>query len=44
MFGAMAASAEAVVKMAIPVMNVRRRPKRSPKAAAVSRSTAKVSV
>jgi hypothetical protein len=44
MFGAIAARADAVVKMAMPSMKVRRRPKRSPKAAAVSRKTAKVNV
>jgi len=44
MLGAIAASADAVVKMATPVMNVRRRPKRSPTAAAVRSSTAKVKV
>ena len=39
-----AASAEAAVKMARPMTNSRRRPKRSPSAAPVSSSTAKVRV
>ena len=38
--GASAAAAEDAVKSAIPVMNMRLRPKRSPSAAPVSRSTA----
>ena len=40
----MAAKAEAAVKMATPMTNMRRRPKRSPSAAPVSRNTANVSV
>ena len=39
-----AAKAEAAAKMATPRMNMRRRPKRSPSAAPVSRNTANVSV
>ena len=42
--GASAAAAEASVKMPSPIANMRRRPKRSPSAAPVRRSTAKVSV
>jgi hypothetical protein len=42
--GASAAAAEASVKMPSPITNSRRRPKRSPSAAPVSRSTANVSV
>ena len=42
--GASAASADAPVKIATPIMNIRFRPKRSPSAAPVSRKTAKVSV
>src|SRR3954464_13828243 len=42
--GASAAPADAAVKMARPITNMRRRPKRSPSAAPVSSSTAKVSV
>ena len=42
--GASAAAAEASVKMARPIENSRRRPKRSPSAAPVRSSTAKVSV
>ena len=42
--GASAAAADAAVKSASPKMNIRRRPKRSPSAAPVSRKTAKVSV
>ncbi len=42
--GASAAAADAAVKMASPMMNMRRRPKRSPSAAPVRRKTAKVSV
>ena len=42
--GASAAAAEAAVKMLRPIVNIRRRPKRSPSAAPVSSSTAKVSV
>ena len=42
--GATAASALAAVKMPRPTVNIRRRPKRSPSAAPVSRSTAKASV
>ena len=41
---ASAAAAEAAVKISRPTTNMRRRPKRSPSAAPVSRSTAKVSV
>ena len=40
MSGASAARAEAPVKMARPITNSRRRPKRSPRAAPVSSSTA----
>ncbi len=39
-----AAKADAAVKMTRPMTNIRRRPKRSPSAAPVSRSTANVSV
>ena len=39
-----AARAEAAVKMATPMTNMRRRPNRSPRAAPVSRKTAKVRV
>ncbi len=42
--GASAAAAEATVKIAIPIVNSRRRPNRSPRAAPVRRSTANVSV
>ena len=42
--GARAAATEPSAKSAIPAVNMRRRPKRSPSAAPVSRSTAKVSV
>ena len=38
------ASAEAAVKIATPIANIRRRPNRSPRAAPVRSSTAKVSV
>jgi hypothetical protein len=44
MFGASAAAAEATVKRAIPRTKIRRRPKRSPTAAAESRRTANVKV
>ena len=40
----MAAKALAEVKTATPMMNIRRRPKRSPSAAPVSRNTANVRV
>ena len=39
-----AAAADAAVKITRPATNMRRRPKRSPSAAPVSSSTAKVSV
>ena len=42
--GASAAAAEPAVKIASPITNMRRRPKRSPRAAPVIRKTAKVSV
>ena len=42
--GASAAPTDATVKMPTPIANIRRRPKRSPSAAPVSSSTAKVSV
>ena len=42
--GASAAASDPTVKIATPAMNSRRRPKRSPSAAPVSNSTAKVSV
>ncbi len=42
--GAIAAAAEAAVKMATPIMNMRLRPKRSPSAAPVSTNTANVRV
>ena len=42
--GASAAAAEAAVKSPIPIRNMRRRPKRSPSAAPVSRKTANASV
>ena len=42
--GASAAAADASVKIASPIANIRRRPKRSPSAAPVRSSTAKVSV
>jgi len=42
--GASAAAAEPAVKTATPVVNIRRRPNRSPSAAPVSSSTAKLSV
>ncbi len=42
--GASAAAAEATVKSAMPIANMRRRPKRSPSAAPVRRNTAKVRV
>ena len=42
--GASAAAAEAEVNRPRPMMNMRRRPKRSPSAAPVRRKTAKVSV
>ena len=42
--GASAAAADASVKMPRPRMNIRRRPKRSPSAAPVSRNTANASV
>jgi len=44
MLGASAAAAEAAVKMVSPIPNSLRRPKRSPSAAPVMSSTAKVSV
>ena len=44
MFGARAAAADAIVKIVMPNMKMRRRPKRSPKLAAVRRRTAKVKV
>jgi hypothetical protein len=44
MFGASAAAADAAVNKAMPITKIRRRPNRSPMAAAESRSTAKVSV
>src|SRR2546430_3498861 len=44
MEGASAAAAEAAVKIATPIVKPRGRPSRSPRAAPVSRSTAKVSV
>ena len=44
MLGASAAAAEAPVKIASPITNIRRRPKRSPSAAPVISSTAKVKV
>ncbi len=44
MLGASAAAAEDAVNKAMPATKIRRRPNRSPKAAAVRRSTAKVSV
>ena len=44
MIGASAAAAEPAVKIARPITNMRRRPKRSPSAAPVISSTAKVSV
>ena len=42
--GASAAATDAAVKMPIPITNIRRRPKRSPRAAPMSRKTAKLSV
>ena len=42
--GASAAATEPSVKIPIPIANILRRPKRSPSAAPVSSSTAKVSV
>ena len=42
--GASAAATEPSVKIAIPIANMRRRPKRSPRAAPVSKRTANVSV
>ena len=42
--GASAANADAPVNSATPMMNIRLRPKRSPRAAPVSRSTANVRV
>ena len=42
--GASAASADAPVKIARPIMNIRFRPKRSPSAAPISRKTANVNV
>ena len=42
--GASAAAIEASVKMPSPMVSIRRRPKRSPRAAPVRRSTAKVKV
>ncbi len=42
--GASAAAIEPSVKMPTPMVNIRRRPKRSPSAAPVSSSTANVSV
>ena len=42
--GASAANADATVKTPIPMRNIRRRPKRSPSAAPVSRNTANASV
>ena len=42
--GASAAAADASVKIPRPITSMRRRPKRSPSAAPVRRSTAKVSV
>ena len=44
MLGARAAAADEAVNSASPTMNIRRRPKRSPSAAPVSSSTAKLSV
>ena len=44
MLGASAAAAEAPVKIARPITNIRLRPNRSPSAAPVRSSTAKVSV
>ena len=44
MLGASAAAAEATVKSASPITNIRLRPKRSPSAAPVRSRTAKVSV
>ncbi len=44
MLGARAAAAEARVNTAMPMMKMRRRPKRSPIAAALKSSTAKVRV
>ena len=43
-FGASAAAAEPSVKMPSPTMNIRRLPKRSPRAAPESIRTAKLSV
>jgi hypothetical protein len=42
--GASAAAADPAVNRASPAVNIRRRPNRSPSAAPVSSSTAKVSV
>jgi len=42
--GATAAAADAAVKIAIPAASIRRRPKRSPRAAPVNSNTAKVNV
>jgi len=42
--GATAAAAEAALKMAMPTTNIRRRPNRSPRAAPVSKKTAKLRV
>jgi hypothetical protein len=42
--GASAAAAEPAVKTATPIVNIRRRPNRSPSAPPVSSSTAKLSV
>ena len=44
MLGARAATAEAAVNSAMPATKIRRRPNRSPIAAALSNSTAKVRV
>ena len=44
MFGAIAAPADASVKIVRPIANRRRRPNRSPSAAPLSRKTAKLSV
>ena len=42
--GASAAAADPAVKTATPIVNIRRRPNRSPSAPPVSSSTAKLSV
>ena len=44
MLGASAATADAAVNSAMPATKIRRRPRRSPSAAALSSSTAKVNV